>query len=201
MHIIRRSSFKAVPWKNGGGITHEVIRAPMLPVSQDPQPFRWRVSVAEIDAAGPFSEFPDQQRIMVLLRGAGVHLTFANHGSAALRAVGDVVEFDGAWSTHCDLADGPCTDLNLMVNKALPPARARVLRVSETHALGGSAEPAMTLLFAVSGAVEVRADGAGALLEPWDFAVAPAGEQVTLSSAFSAPSLVFCATLQDSYGR
>jgi hypothetical protein len=29
MQIIRNSSFRASPWKNGGGMTHEVIRVPL----------------------------------------------------------------------------------------------------------------------------------------------------------------------------
>ena len=41
--IIRRSSFTALPWKNGGGITHEAIRVP--PTGDA---FLWRVSVAQI---------------------------------------------------------------------------------------------------------------------------------------------------------
>lgn len=223
MHIIRRSSFKAVPWKNGGGITHEVIRTPTATASApttesestEPQPFSWRVSVAQIDAAGPFSEFPDHHRIMVLLRGGGVRLTFSGHGSSGLRSVGDWVEFDGAWQTHCDLIDGPCTDLNLMVNKSLPPAHARMLQLAEARTLDDNA---LTLLFPINGGVSVRggvpaagraggaagADAALARLDAWDFAMVPAGERLTLerapavaglTPANAGPILVFCATL------
>jgi len=49
LQIIRKSSFTAMPWKNGGGITHEAI-----PVPASSDPFRWRVSVAHVDASGPF---------------------------------------------------------------------------------------------------------------------------------------------------
>jgi environmental stress-induced protein Ves len=202
MHIIRRSSFKAVPWKNGGGITHEVIRTPTATASAstsesastERQPFSWRVSVAQIDAAGPFSEFPDHHRIMVLLRGGGVRLTFSGHGSSGLRSVGDWVEFDGGWQTHCDLIDGPCTDLNLMVNKSLPPAHARLLHLGESRALY---DTALTLLFPINGAVSVRGDAALARLDAWDFAMVPAGERLTLerAPADGGPILVFCATL------
>ena len=52
MQIIHPASFVARPWKNGGGITHEVIRVPA-----DPEDFRWRVSMAEVAASGPFSRF------------------------------------------------------------------------------------------------------------------------------------------------
>jgi environmental stress-induced protein Ves len=89
MRVIRKTSFTAVPWKNGGGITHEVLRVP--PTGDA---FRWRVSVAEIDASGPFSDFADYNRKMVLLRGAGVRLTFDGREQTVLCKVGDMAQFD-----------------------------------------------------------------------------------------------------------
>ena len=112
--IVRQSSFKATAWKNGGGITHEALR---MPAGADH--FEWRVSVARIDASGPFSNFDAYNRKMVLLRGAGVDLRFANAEHRALRQIGELAEFDGAMAAHCELVDGPCVDLNLMVEKAL----------------------------------------------------------------------------------
>ena len=88
LQVIRKASFKATPWKNGGGITHEALRQP---ASGDP--FRWRVSVAHIDASGPFSEFAEYNRKMVLLQGAGVELRFADGVNKSLRNVGELVEF------------------------------------------------------------------------------------------------------------
>ena len=80
LQVIRRSSFTATPWKNGGGITHEAIR---VPATGDP--FRWRISVAHIDASGPFSDFAGYNRKMMLLKGAGIELRFAD---GARRRVG-----------------------------------------------------------------------------------------------------------------
>ena len=78
MHIVRHSSFVAVPWKNGGGVTHEAIRVP-----PGGEPFHWRVSVAQIDVSGPFSDFAAYNRFMVLLKGAGVVLKFSGGPGAA----------------------------------------------------------------------------------------------------------------------
>src|SRR5277367_1206489 len=97
VRIIRQSEFTATPWKNGGGITHEAIRVPA-----DGDPFRWRVSVAHIDASGPFSEFAEYNRKMVLLQGAGIDLRFGDGTHKALRKVGELVEFDGALAAHCE---------------------------------------------------------------------------------------------------
>ena len=44
----------AVPWKNGGGVTREVAAHPAGASLED---FDWRVSTAEVRAAGPFSGF------------------------------------------------------------------------------------------------------------------------------------------------
>jgi len=80
LQVVRKASFKATPWKNGGGVTHEALRVP-----QSGDPFRWRVSVAHIDASGPFSEFAEYNRKMVLLQGAGVELRFADGMNRSLR--------------------------------------------------------------------------------------------------------------------
>lgn len=63
-------------------MTHEVIRVPL-----GTDAFRWRVSVAQIDVSGPFSDFADYNRKMVLLRGTGVRLTFDGSEHADLRDI------------------------------------------------------------------------------------------------------------------
>src|ERR1700735_5021326 len=108
--IIRRSSFTATPWKNGGGITHEAIRVP--PTGDA---FFWRVSVAQIDSSGPFSDFAGYDRKMVLLQGRGIALQFGGGKQCALRSVGDFVEFDGAMATHCEPLHGRRAALQLRV--------------------------------------------------------------------------------------
>ena len=114
MRIIRQSSFTAVPWKNGGGVTREAIRVP-----PNGDSFDWRVSLARIDTSGPFSDFAAYHRFMVLLKGAGVVLNFSGGPPPRvreLRDVGDMEEFDGGLATLCELVNGPCVDLNLMVS-------------------------------------------------------------------------------------
>jgi environmental stress-induced protein Ves len=191
MQIVRKSSFKAIPWKNGGGITHEVIRAP---VAGDP--FLWRVSVAHIDSSGPFSDFTGYRRHMVLLRGRGLMLRFSTGNNCLLQKVGDSAQFDGAAAPHCDLLDGPCVDLNFMVAESLR-ADARVLRLTGELTTPGSAGPA--LIFSIETPLLLETDGAEAVrLEPWDLAVVSQGG-ARLSNIDSdpaaAPSAVFFATI------
>lgn len=191
IRIIRRASFTATPWKNGGGITHEAIRVP--PTGEA---FLWRVSVAQIDASGPFSDFAGYDRKMVLLRGRGIALEFGSGERRALRAVGDWVEFDGATSTRCELLDGPCVDLNLMVSQSLRTA-ARIEPLSEpTPAAAIHGET--TLIFAIQDPLSVDCGGESTRLEPWDLAILN-GCSAHLSRMApgkdSAPSAVFIATI------
>jgi environmental stress-induced protein Ves len=195
MQVIRKSSFTPTPWKNGGGITHEAIRVPAAGT-----PFGWRVSVAQIDASGPFSKFDEYHRKMVLLRGAGVRLNFGNGRESSLREVGDLVEFDGALSTQCELLGGPCTDLNLIVAKSIGGVRAWVEPLRQPRALRAPHRGAL-LAFAVSGTVSLHLDTRDSTtLDEWDLAVMSPDEHGWFGPASldaSAAALVFFATLDD----
>ena len=202
MQIIRRASLVPVPWKNGGGITHEMIR---VPATGDP--FRWRVSIAQIDASGPFSNFTGYSRKMVLLRGAGLRLKFAAGGDRQLREVGDMAEFDGAIATECELLDGPCMDLNLMASASLTKVRVWVERLLEPRPLRPSSQ-GVVLAFAISGVVSVEPERHEATrLQAWDLAVVSSNERGSIGPAgfdaaaaprdAAAAPLVFFAALDD----
>jgi environmental stress-induced protein Ves len=192
LKVIRKDSFATTAWKNGGGVTREAIRVP-----EAGDPFSWRVSVAQIEKSGPFSDFAGYQRRMLLLQGHGVALTFGDGGRSELREVGDWMEFDGGISTHCDLIDGPCVDLNLMTAKSLrTEARLEQMRGSIMVTAG----PGQTvLIFSLAAAVALAEEaGVGTRLEPWDLAVV-AQETVRLETADSEaplpPIAVFIATI------
>ena len=190
--IIRRSSFTALPWKNGGGITHEAIRVPPTGGA-----FLWRVSVAQIDSSGPFSDFAGYDRNMVLLRGRGIALEFGGGKQCVLRSVGDSVEFDGGVPTRCELLDGACVDLNLMVSKSLRTA-ARIERISEPT-LVAAIRGETTLIFGIQDPLSLDSGaGESTRLEPWDLAIlkdCSAHLSNMSPGEDSAPSAVFIATI------
>ncbi|MGB6310785.1 MAG: HutD family protein [Steroidobacteraceae bacterium] len=193
LQIVRKASFTATPWKNGGGITHEAIR---VPASGDP--FRWRVSVAHIDASGPFSEFADYHRKMVLLQGAGLDLRFADGTHKALRKVGELVEFDGALAVQCELLKGPCVDLNLMVLKSDGVA-ARVERFVESLVVSAARNETLVIC-AIDRRFKLEVvAGKTVTLEPWDLAVLSQGSgrlhRLETANSFGSTS-VFLATLK-----
>jgi len=195
LQVIRQASFKATPWKNGGGITHEIMRAPAVG-----EAFRWRVSVARIDASGPFSEFAQYNRKMVLLKGAGIELRFGNGARKTLRTVGELLEFDGAAATHCELLNGPCVDLNLMVAKS-DPATVRVERFIESVAVNASPGET-TLIFPIDRRVSLEIAGEETVtLGPWDLAVLSHGaghlrRLKSVDAANSSATAVFLAALK-----
>ena len=149
MLIFRESSYVAVPWKNGGGITREIHREP--PGAAD---FDWRLSLATIDSAGPFSAFAGYERVLVLVRGAGVVLRFEGHGEAHLGAPGEMASFDGAWQTLGEPIDGSCTDLNLMTARSRVAVQSRTLELAMPLAVAnGDSE---TLVCCIRGEVEIN---------------------------------------------
>jgi environmental stress-induced protein Ves len=200
VQILRRHDYQTRPWKNGGGRTHEVFRTPATG-----EPFRWRLSLAEVGGSGPFSDFSGYQRFLTLLDGAFT-LRFADGECVKLGQVGDLVRFDGARGVHCEIAGRASSDLNLIVSNAITPVTARVVSLAAplaVHLLPG----ATLAIVAVAGAVTVssRDSAAGgsarsALLATWDAAidVAAAAGRISLATPpGSPPARVFLAEFSD----
>ena len=82
---VRTADVAAAPWKNGGGVTRELLA---LPPGDD-----WcvRISVADVASDGDFSTF------------------------AGALDDGDALAFAGDARTSCRLIDGATRDLNLML--------------------------------------------------------------------------------------
>ena len=160
-----RAAYRRSAWKNGGGVTHEVTRVP------SEGDFQWRLSVAEIARSGPFSDFSGYSRIMVLLAGNGLSLRAPDGISADLNVPGDLLQFDGATRMNCELRDGPCTDLNLMVADSVGPIFARVQSAQTSFAVQDSMQQTR-IVFAVRDAVTlIDSNGNRRTLSEWDTAV------------------------------
>ena len=149
MNILRESNYTCVPWKNGGGVTREILRSPA-----EAADFDWRLSLATIAAPGPFSTFAGYHRTLVLVGGAGVELNFAQHGTSRLSAPGQSVAFDGAWQTSCTLLDGPSTDLNLIVASERAQSMSRAMALTEEQTVQ-TADWTEVFVCCVSGAIRL----------------------------------------------
>ena len=192
MIVLRESDYATVPWKNGGGLTREILKVP-----PDAAAFDWRLSLATIEQPGPFSAFDGYDRTLVLIRGAGVELDFGSEGRAVLRAPGQLAAFDGGWATSCTLIDGPSSDLNLIVSKVRAETRARLVRVT-TPELIHTAGWEETLICCVAGAAQVEnAAGHIATLSGADVArCTPADGVLTCAADGPTPALLFVAALR-----
>jgi environmental stress-induced protein Ves len=160
MHLTRLTpaQYKRMPWKNGGGMTTELLAEP----NPNGGGFLWRISIAEVAMSGPFSDFSAYLRTIMLLEGDGFILKCTDadgHPKAGKRLDRpyEPFAFDGAWKTDCSLIDGPIKDFNLMVARdgvrgALivhKPKRGEILQLDVEHtailhvlagAIGGDAQ-------------------------------------------------------------
>jgi uncharacterized protein len=112
LQLIQLAEVVATPWKNGGGLTRDLLRWP--PGAADG--WQLRISVAEVAQSGPFSAYPGVARWFCVLQGAGVVLRF-NEGQHTLTPDSPPLHFDGALAPGCDLVAGPTLDLNLMAQQ------------------------------------------------------------------------------------
>lgn len=109
-HTVPLESVQPRPWRNGGGMQRDLLAWPM-------QDWRVRVSVAEIEADGPFSSYPATVRWFVVTEGEGVTLAFPR-GEHRVTREGVPLRFDGADAPACTLLAGGVRALNLMLRNA-----------------------------------------------------------------------------------
>ena len=112
VRVLRAADRRAVPWKNGGGVTREIAVSPEGAGTDD---FDWRISLADVGADGPFSALPrrgpdpDRRRG----RGDGPHGRRTAH--TGRRASTGPYRFPGDVETDGRLVDGrPVVNFNVM---------------------------------------------------------------------------------------
>lgn len=139
------------PWKNGGGTTTELCR------DEGADRWLWRLSVADVERSGPFSDFGGYRRFIVLLEGRGMALSFDGGAPVVIDRPYRPFAFDGGARTECALLDGPIRDLNLIVDEARASASlaVRVHGANERRELKTNAS---MLLHVIAGGFEVRID-------------------------------------------
>jgi len=157
LRVLRAAQRTAAPWKNGGGLTREVAA---FPAGSDLNGFEWRVSIAEVRAAGPFSLFPQVDRCMVVLSGR-VALEIDGQGALALSPESPAVAFPGDVAAFAEPVGGPVTDLNVMTRRGR--RRARITRCGVSAPAQLAPPAATTLLVALCDLIVRRGQGAATL--------------------------------------
>lgn len=155
------SSRRIEPWANGLGQTAVILREP------DDGTWRVRISIAQVESDGPFSELVDTQRLLVPLDGA-MELRFPEGRTQRANRFG-VLRFDGSPAPHGVLPEGPTRDFNLMLRNG---ARGDLFARTLVDSMVLPAEPGTRwLVYLHRGGASVAVDGTALQLAPDDAAL------------------------------
>lgn len=140
-----------MPWKNGGGSTTEIWKA-----AGPDGAILWRLSIADVAADGPFSEFPGIDRWIMVIQGKGMELDIAGTGTIRVEKHLEPLAFSGDAATVCKLIEGPIRDFNLMVARAYAQGGLQIATLSagETR----SFEREVAALHVLDGSIEMAGD-------------------------------------------
>jgi hypothetical protein len=127
MDTIRYGALRSAPWRNGGGSTREVAVFPAGAAD-----FDWRISIADVTAAGDFSSFPGVERILTVIEGELLVVTVdgAEHAMEKYRTF----RFSGDSLTTCALPAGNTVALSVMARRGKYTAYLAIVELSRTRA-------------------------------------------------------------------
>ncbi|WP_049623213.1 HutD/Ves family protein [Frateuria defendens] len=147
---------RAQRWANGRGSTLELDR------DSAGEDWRWRLSVAQVDADGPFSPYPDTRRLLAPL-DAPLTLAFAGGREHRLPRLATFA-FDGADAPQAGLPEGPTRVVNLMLRGA---AQGELIARPLHGLMLLPATPGWRwFVHLLAGHAEVHADGETRALQP-----------------------------------
>ena len=157
---LRHADRPATPWKNGGGVTREIAAWPPGAPLTD---FDWRISLATVAEAGPFSAFPGVDRVLSVVEGQLV-MAIADGPARALTIASDPLAFAGEAAVWADVPGGPAMDVNVMTRRGRVAAEVARRSVSGACPCGGQGWAAVV----ACEAADVRVDDRSERLERFD---------------------------------
>ncbi len=143
--VITQTHQLSMRWKNGGGITREIIRSPQ---GSSLESFDWRISIATVHQGGAFSLFPGIDRSLAILDGQGIALTLAG-ATRQLTQRSDIFSFSGDEEVDSELVAGSIIDFNVMSRRGV--YRHQVQRLIHTGKTMMSSQADLTLLYLING--------------------------------------------------
>ena len=153
-YLVSLADAQPMPWRNGGGVTRELAAGP------GGAQWAWRMSVADVDASGPFSVFDGIDRWFAVLEGAGVRLDIegAQH---RLTSADAPLYFDGGAACTCELLGGATRDFNLMVRRAVGNPAALRSRMSRMNGQWSQAATAagVVAVYTLDAGAQLRCGG------------------------------------------
>lgn len=137
IRIQRFDEHLKMPWKNGLGITREVISRP---ASDESGGFDWRISLATVGVAGPFSVFAGIDRTIAVLQGDGMQVTVDGRRETPLLVDSPPFAFSGNAEVQADCLGRETLDLNMMSRRGRFVHRMTNIVVSDAQTLSLPAE-------------------------------------------------------------
>jgi H+/Cl- antiporter ClcA/environmental stress-induced protein Ves len=134
--ILRAAERRAVPWKNGGGVTREVTAHPS---GSDLEHFDWRVSLAQVRASNAFSSFPAVDRRLAVIEGC-LALSIEEGAPVRLAPGTPPLFFAGEAAASAEPLDGEVMDLNVMTRRGRFDARMTLVTLPLSQPLELAAE-------------------------------------------------------------
>ena len=124
MSRVRAADVRPTPWGEGGGTTRELARA---------DDGAWRISLAEIPDAGPFSTFAGQHRLLTVV--AGPVLDLQVDGEAHVVEPQRPFSFAGDAAVVASVPEGAVQALNVVVDPVAVTPFVTVLELGRSSAL------------------------------------------------------------------
>lgn len=183
-----------MPWKNGGGLTREVVAVPEGAALGD---FDWRISTAEVRAAGPFSIFPGVQRTLCVLQGT-LMLEIEGMRPGRLTEQSAPYVFSGDVPAHASPGPEGVIDLNVMTRRGR--FAARVTRVDLATSAARDCGPDVTVIFACT-PMSVTVDGSECRLGRWDALGLTTAASCTLAAPGGEGACYFIEITSEGRGR
>lgn len=184
LRVIGPSDYKRVPWKNGGGVTQDVL---LLPDGATHEDFDIRISLAPIVEEGPFSSFPGIDRHITRLSRAPLSLAFAQETRPLARL--EPLYFDSVLQPRSVLTEGPTEVINVMTRRGR--WHAQVMPAAAGHGpLLAAPEGGLVVLHAVTGTWQVGDAAGSALVRPGETLLAGDAQTLRISCDPTGEALV-----------
>ncbi|MDF2994369.1 MAG: ves 2 [Xanthobacteraceae bacterium] len=193
LELLRASDYRLTPWKNGAGVTSDVLLMPRGATHED---FDVRLSLAPIVEEGPFSSFPGIDRQITLISAGRLSLVFGREVRELERL--KPFYFDSVQAPVSRLGEGPVRVLNVMTRRGR--WNAQVMAISgTTDPLLSPPEGGHVVLHAIKGTWQVSDHTGAALVAPGDTLLTH--EEGTLSATCGREGEAIVAFLSPAFTR
>ncbi len=168
--IIRAGDLLPVPWRNGQGITRDVVTH-----TGPDGALLWQVSIAELTQNADFSHFRHCDRLFTPVSGGLVELSFEG-GPFQPCPLLRPIPFAGERPVRCRVAEQPARAFNVIADRRLYRASCEVVAIEGSgRRLGG---PAHTVAHCLKGRARLVHD---LFLDASDSMVLAVGESMAVS--------------------